>query len=217
MKQLWQYIKNPQEHCSYDFSVRAMLLSTMLCILAPLLFKVLTASVFVFAGVDLPAMISDKSVLPLWFLIIIPPIIEELGFRLPLKRSRLNLCISVTVVAFVFSKAIFTGGLYSEHLISRIGFAVISSTAINLILGKWLLKVQFRDFFYSMAILFAMLHIINYSHQTLDVSQWLYVICYACAKMPGSILYGYARMKHGIFFCIVIHIINNLPLTTSYQ
>ena len=49
----------------------------------PLFFEVLTASVFVIAGVDLPAMTSDKSVLPLWFLIIIPPIIEELGFRLP--------------------------------------------------------------------------------------------------------------------------------------
>ncbi len=61
MKQLWQYIKNPQEHCSYDFSVKAMLLSAMLCILVPLLFKVLTASVFVFAGVDLMAKIQTRN------------------------------------------------------------------------------------------------------------------------------------------------------------
>ena len=32
----------------------------------------------------------------------------------------------------------------------------------------------------------------------LAASQWLYVVCYACAKIPGSILYGYARMKHGM-------------------
>ena len=211
MKQLWQYIKNPLEYCSYDFSIRTMLSSAILCLLVPLFFKVLTASVFIIAGVDLPAMTSDKSVLPLCFLIVVPPIVEELGFRLPLKRSRLNLCISVAIIAFVFSKVICAGGLYSEHLLCRIGFAIIASSVINLILGKWLQNVRFKIFFYSMAILFAMLHIVNYSHQTLDVSQWLYVICYACAKIPGSILYGYARMKHGMLFCIVIHIISNLP------
>ena len=211
MKQLWQYIKNPQESCSYDFSVKAILLSALLCLIVPLLFKVLTVSVFVLAGVDLPAMTSDKSVLPLCFLIVVPPIVEELGFRLPLKRGRLNLCISVALIAFVFSKVIFAGGLYSEHLFCRIGFAIIASSVINLILGKLLQNVRFKIFFYSMAILFAMLHIVNYSHQTLDASQWLYVICYACAKIPGSILYGYARMKHGMLFCIVIHIISNLP------
>ena len=211
MKQLWQYIKNPLEYCSYDFSVRAILLSALLCLIVPLLFKVLTVSAFVLAGVGLPAMTSDKSVLPLCFLIVVPPIVEELGFRLPLKRSRLNLCISVAIIAFVFSKVICAGGLYSEHLLCRIGFAIIASAVINLFLGKWLQKVRFKNFFYSMAILFAMLHIVNYNHQTLDVSQWMYVVCYACAKIPGSILYGYARIKHGILFCIVVHVINNLP------
>ena len=58
MKQLWQYIKNPQENCPYDFSVKVMLLSVMLCLLVPLFFEVLTASVFVIAGVDLPAWIQ---------------------------------------------------------------------------------------------------------------------------------------------------------------
>lgn len=211
MKQLWQYIKNPLEYCSYDFRVKAILLSALLCLIVPLLFKVLTVSAFVLSGVDLPAMTSDKSVLPLCFLIVVPPIVEELGFRLPLKRSRLNLCISVAILAFVFSKIICAGGLYSEHLLCRIGFAIIASAVINLILGKWLLQVRFRNFFYSMAILFAMLHIVNYCHQTLDVSQWMYVVCYACAKIPGSILYGYARMKHGMLFCIIVHVINNLP------
>lgn len=212
VKQLWEYLKNPKEFCSYDFSVRTMPLSAILCLLVPLFFKVLTASVFVITGVDLPAMTSDKSVLPLWFLIIIPPIIEELGFRLPLKRNRFNLCISLTVIAFIFSKVFFAGGLYSEHLLYRIVFAVILSVTINFVFGKWLLKVRFQDFFYSIAILFAILHIVNYSHQALNVSQWMYVVCYACAKIPGSILYGYARMKHGMLFCIVIHIISNLPL-----
>ena len=212
MKVLWQYIRNPQENCSYDFSVRAISFSALLCLLVPLLFKFLTATVFVMSGVDIPTLTSDKSKLPLWFLILIPPIIEELGFRLPLKRSRLTLFLSVAVIVFVFSKVIFDGGLYSEHLLYRIGISVLSSVFINLILGKWHLKVRFRYFFYSMAILFAMLHIVNYSHQTLAISQWLYVICYGGAKIPGSILYGYARMRHGVLFCIIIHIINNLPV-----
>ena len=88
MKQLWQYIKNPQENCPYDFSVRVMLLSVMLCLSVPLFFEVLTASVFVIAGVDLPAMTSDKSVLPLCFLI------QYFGKFLPkILRNCLNLFI----------------------------------------------------------------------------------------------------------------------------
>ena len=141
----------------------------------------------------------------LCFLIIIPPIIEELGFRLPLKRSRFNLYISVAVIAFIFSKVIFAGGLYSEHLLCRIVFAIISSAVINLIWGKWLLQVRFKYFFYSTAILFAMLHIVNYSHQTLDVSQWLYVVCYACAKIPGSILYGYIWIRKNKTWNVIQH------------
>ncbi len=211
MKQLWEYFKNPQEFGSYDFSVRTMLLSAILCLFVPLFFKVLIASVLIIAGVDAPAMTADKSVLPLWFLMVIPPIIEELGFRLPLKRRRSNLYISVAIIAFIFSKVIFAGGLYSEHLLCRILFAVIASVAINFVFGKWLLKVRFRDFFYAMATLFAIMHLVNYSHQTLDVLQWMYIVCYACAKIPGSLLYGYARIQHGMFFCIVIHIISNLP------
>lgn len=211
MKQLCKYFKSPQENRPYDFSVRAMLLSAVLCLFVPLFFKVLVASVFILAGVEVPATTADKSVLPLWFLMIIPPIIEELGFRLPLKRDRPNLYLSVAIIAFIFSKVIFAGGLYSEHLFCRITFAVIASVAINAIFGKWLLKVRFRDFFYAVSILFAILHLVNYSHQTLVVSQWLYIACYACAKIPGSLLYGYARITHGVLFCIVIHIVSNLP------
>ena len=207
MKQLWQYIKNPQENCSYDFSIRAMAFSALLCLLVSLLFKFLTTAMFVMAGIEIPALTSDRSVLPLWFLILIPPVIEELGFRLPLRRSRLTIFISVAIVVFVFTKAVFTGGLYSEHLLYRICIALFTSVVINLFIGKWLLNVQFRYFFYLMAVLFAMLHIANYAHQTLAVSQWLYVICYAVVKIPGSILYGYARMRHGVLFCIIIHII----------
>lgn len=211
MKALWQYLKHPQEHCSYDFSARAMLISALLCLLVPLLFKLLTATLFVVFGVDIPSLSSDKSILPLWFLIIFPPIVEELGFRLPLKRDRRSLYISVAFIAFVSSKLIFSGGLYTDHLLQRIIFAVITSVVINLTFGELLSNIKFEIFFYFTAILFAMLHIVNYTHLALSAIQWLYVICYAIAKLPGSILYGYARMKHGMLFCIVIHIINNLP------
>ena len=54
----------------------------MLCLKVSLSFKVLTVPAFVFAGVDLPTMTSDKSVLLLFFLIVITQIVEELGFRL---------------------------------------------------------------------------------------------------------------------------------------
>lgn len=211
MKALWQYLKHPQENCSYDFSARAMLISALLCLLVPLLFKFLTATLFVVSGVDIPSISPDKSMLPLWFLIIFPPIIEELGFRLPLKRDRRNLYISVAFIAFVSSKLVFSGGLYTELLLQRIIFAVITSVVVNLTLDKLLPNIRFEIFFYFTAILFAVLHIVNYTHLELDAIQWLYVICYAIAKLPGSILYGYARMKHGVLFCIVIHIINNLP------
>lgn len=59
MKQLWQYIKNPQENCSYDFSIRAMAFSALLCLLVPLLFKFLTTAMFVMAGIEIPALTSD--------------------------------------------------------------------------------------------------------------------------------------------------------------
>lgn len=212
MKELIKYIKNPQEYCPYTFDIRAMFMSAFLCLAIPLACKLIVAISFVLLGIDLPQMSSDKSMLPLWFLLFIPPIIEELGFRLPLKRNRWNLSISIAIIAFVFSKLIFAGGLYAGHLFERILFAVIISMVTNFFFGQSLIRVSFKYFFYGLAILFAVLHIVNFSHQALTSVQWLYVVCYACAKIPGSLLYGYVRMKHGMLFCILIHIINNLPL-----
>lgn len=212
MKTFWQYIKNPQEDCPYDYNIRTILLSTFLCLVIPLLCKFLTATSFVLMGIDLPLIASNKSALPLWFLLVIPPILEELGFRLPLKRNQWTIPISLAIITFVCSKLIFTGGLYTEHLIERILFAITTSMITNILLRKWLRKIKFKNFFYALTFSFAFLHIINYYQQPLTSVQWLYVTCYACAKVPGSFLYGYVRMKHGILFCIMIHIINNLPL-----
>lgn len=191
-------------------------MSAFLCLTIPLACKLIVAISFVLLGIDLPQMLLGKSTLPLWFLLFIPPIIEELGFRLPLKRNRWNLGISIAIIAFVFSKLIFVGGLYTGHLFERILFAVIIPMVANLFFGQWLIRVSFKYFFYGLVILFAVLHMVNFSHQTLTSVQWLYVLCYACAKIPGSLLYGYVRMKHGMLFCILIHIINNLPLLVAH-
>ena len=212
MQELIKYIKNPQEYCSYTFNIKTMFMSVFFCLTIPLACKLIIVIPFVLMGIGLPQMSSDKSTLPLWFLLFIPPIIEELGFRLPLKRNRWSLNISIAIIAFVFSKLIFAGNLYTNYLVERILFAIIVSMAANYFLWSMLARVNFKNFFYGLAILFAVLHIINFSHQTLTSVQWLYVVCYACAKIPGSILYGYIRMKHGMLFCVVIHIINNLPL-----
>ncbi len=79
---------------------------------------------------------------------------------------------------------------------------------------KWIQKMPFRTWFWLIAVLFSFTHLINYSVTTLTATGWMRIILREAFKIPGALVLGYARLHHGIFAAIAIHMVNNLiPLT----
>lgn len=63
-----------------------------------------------------------------------------------------------------------------------------------------------------LAIVFGTGHVFNYvveDHVT--AGQIAFWTLYTADKTAAGLIYGYARMKHGFWACVVLHVLNNLP------
>lgn len=145
------------------------------------------------------------------------PVIEELIFRLPLKISRINLVVSLTIIVFLIVNKINT---YASVLISILlfGFMLLmlkrESKFMNM--ADIFYSKYFYQIFYFQALLFGFLHLMNYN---LDIRLFylfpIFVINYI---LTGCYL-GYVRVRYnyGIYLCIATHIaINSIYCMIHY-
>jgi hypothetical protein len=147
---------------------------------------------------------------------LLAPIIEELIFRLPLVVNKFNLMVSNGFLIYLFSSKYLIGEVYEASLINLL--CLFFSFSIPIILYSLdritnqivnFLKNHFSLFFYTLLILFGFLHILKYDNATmyLYIFSPIIVLPYILMAYVSS----YFRLKYGILFSILFHIINNLP------
>jgi hypothetical protein len=140
------------------------------------------------------------------------PVIEELIFRLPLKKSRTNFFVSFFLVVFFISK---------KWCFSNISIAFGFSLLLLLVLyvairGENKIVKKMSHFFlypfwltfYFQAILFGFLHLSNY---ILDYKYFYLFPLIAISYVLKGCLFGYLRVRfaNGIYLCIASHILVN--------
>lgn len=178
------------------------------------------ALVLLFAGcgVDVPVQATDPSQYPLWMVLLLPPVVEETGFRLGLVRSSGNIYVSAGVLAFVLISLLGFGTLYSlERLPVRIGLTLIVGGALGWLVNRFGRTVGYPCYFYGGAVLFALLHGLNYSWA--DCATWgtgLYVAGNVLLKVPSGLFYGYIRLRNGFVPAVCAHVLHNVPAFTLY-
>lgn len=217
LRDILQFVSHPVEDCYIDLNIRSILMTLLWYLIIQYFFNFSYAGFIDRALFDAPFPknnISDaSSVFPLWFILLCPPLLEETAFRLPLRRRRILITISATTIAFILSAAIFSMPVYS---VTWHRAAVCTGTALLFWNAgyKWVQKMPFRTWFWLIAVLFSFTHLINYSVATLTATGWMRIILREAFKIPGALVLGYARLHHGIFAAIAIHMVNNLiPLT----
>ena len=137
------------------------------------------------------------------------PIIEELIFRLPLKISKVNIVIPLSIILFLF--------LYKFNIYVAVSLSIILSVFLCLSIKKEskliyridiLLTKHFGIFFYFQALIFGFLHLTNY---WIDFKYFYLFPFLAINYIFTGCLFGYIRVKYnfGIFVCIVSHIFTN--------
>lgn len=143
------------------------------------------------------------------------PLLEEIMFRLPLKRSGRTILPALILFAFYFVSLLLGVEPFSAE---RLPFRAVLSLGVALAvfrpLDRMIEKVPYSVFFYGMALAFGALHLTNFDWPgiTWTLPAALYLIWYVADKTAGGLLYGYARLRHGFIASVALHIVHNSPL-----
>lgn len=146
-------------------------------------------------------------------LLLLPPILEEAGFRLCLIRSKLFVFISLCVIIFLLASKFGFGVVYScESLTVRIAIALILGTLLFFTTKRALLRIKFPAYFYTLALIFSLIHCFNYKLSDISsLGNFIYILSYGLIKIPTSIMLGYIRLSNGFVPAVCSHILHNAP------
>lgn len=211
------YIKCPQESVEKDswiYLIKILFLYLFITYIPRALTGIIQVIYPVFEN-------SKTSILgdyPLLFVIIVPPIIEELAFRLSLKRSVPLLFISSMFFFFICSAYIFGVHVYTwDKLASRVVLSIIFSLLIILV-HKKIFNIKYSSYFYLSSVLFALTHLINFNFHDSNLSHVLISLINTILIIPSGIILGYVRVTYGLSYSIVFHFIHNfIPMSLYFS
>ena len=210
MKKLFAYFKHPTESIAKEDSASIKSLILFYILMQGIFILVLIP--FIMAGITpqngISYIIGRDS---FWLIVLIPPILEELTFRLPLKRSRINFMVPILFICWAASL----------HSTQYTLLWLLISIPVGLLLGYFLFrplrKVRYDVFFYVFACLFGFLHISNYASQITSFAVAIFVLIYMLNKVVFGMFAGYIRVRYSIFASIAVHFLNNfIPMLMLY-
>lgn len=209
-----RFFLRPQEQLARDNSL-SQLLITCGWYFGWMFFTAMLLAAFLWVWPEgCPELTRKFPNLPLCVVLFVPPLFEELAFRLPLRRRPSTLGIALPVLAFLLISRSF-GSIYStDWLLLRVCVALGFAAVVWLFLRKTLLHMPYGAFFYFSALLFGAVHLFNYIPFAFPVTAAAtgYLGLYVSTKTFSGVIVGYARMKHGFGFAVLLHVLHNLPL-----
>lgn len=216
MRDFINYLKNPSE----DLKLPAKKIwSVLLVFLTIYIIKIIVAIVshVVFKDNAPDSGLRDlPTVFPLWLVLFVPPLLEELSFRLWLKRNTATILISSVGFVWFLASMFLADAIYStDRLVLRCIVALAGGGAVALLLKKQIINAKFPIIFYLSAILFGLMHARNF----IDVSSFagaLFVLINLVMHMLTGLFLGYVRIGYGIVASILFHVTNNLVVVFLY-
>lgn len=210
---------NPKNNFVSLWSV--MFLSSMCCVM-------ITSIVVLLMSNDSHKMSGFINNLPAWkiviYAIIIGPLVEELAFRLPLKLTKLALSYGIAFLA-IFCFTMFFQSNY-EHPVwlfdytdwrGILSFAVVATLIASIFLSLFQIKGVFsfielrlskyyNVWFYTILILFAAIHILNFENIG---TIWFIAPLLILPQLSLSFFLGFIRVKMGFSWAYLAHFLNN--------
>lgn len=211
LRDMVQFVVSPKDDMALDFKLFSIIKTALWLILIHVSITV----VYHFADLIFYSESAETSIgdsiqtLPLWVVLILPPVLEETAFRLPLKRKRLYIALSCTAIMFFVSAIIFSTKVYDVTWERLLLCAIIA-----LIAWFWgcklVLRVNFKTWLWILVLSFSILHIINYDLSTMGIDGWIRVVLKEAVKIPSALMFSYVRIKHGFGTSVALHFTINL-------
>lgn len=204
-------VLSPSENCAFDVGISSVAKSCLwfLVIHLSLSFLYHFADLLLFGEAPEAGIADAVSALPLWVVLLLPPVLEETAFRLPLKRRRAYIVLSAAVMMFFVSAILFSTRVYDVTWPRLLACAAMMPIAW--FWGyKWISGLRFRAWFWVLVLFFSILHIQNYDLSAMDAGEWLRVILKECVRIPSALMFSYVRLRHGFVLSVALHFFNNL-------
>lgn len=147
----------------------------------------------------------------------IGPLMEELAFRLSMRRSRITLAISLTILFYFVISLLFRTKFYdfnSEIFLYKIILCCFIFFAFLFYqkLHVYLQKIPFSYYFYFSCFFFAMLHSVNFL--PLGIHKIGFLPLLLLPQFVYGIILGYTRLKAGFIPALFVHMLINALILT---
>ena len=217
MKKLFAYFKHPTESIAKEdaASIKSLIL-----------FYILMQGIYLLVGIAFELVVNTPDIdytqafekRSFGFLLLVPLILEELVFRLPLKRNRINFVIFFVIICWIIiSFSLSTGLITSKRLWLRLSISIPVGLLLGSFLSYPLQKMRYGVWFYVMAFIFGLIHIFNCDGEITSFVIALDVLLYALNKAVLGMFLGYIRVRYSIFASIAVHFLNNfIPMLMLY-
>lgn len=204
-------VLSPRENCAFDVGISSIAKSCLwfLVIHLSLSFLYHFADLLLFGEAPEAGIADAVSALPLWVVLLLPPVLEETAFRLPLKRRRAYIALSAAVMMFFVSAVLFSTRVYDITWPRLLACAAM--VPIAWFWGyKWIAGLRFKTWFWALVLFFAFLHILNYDLGAMGAGEWARVILKEGVKVPSALMFSYVRLRHGFAVSVALHFFVNL-------
>jgi len=139
-------------------------------------------------------------------------IYEELAFRLFLKFSPVKLSISISLLVYFLLSKFLQFEIYSLNvyvygsIILFFMFTLFLNIKSIIEYTRNIIIKYFKHFFYISIILFAILHIVQFE---ITFRSIFFIPIIILPQLIAGVFFGFVRMKYGIMWSIVLHVVNN--------
>lgn len=209
-KGLLAYLSHPGEEIMRDNRPFSLLRTCLWYFGTGLL---LVVGMAVLITLDLSPSVDSDSNIPSWGVVLFLPVAEELGFRFPLRRKRWILTVWAGFASyFLLSMALGVKAYEVAFLVWRLVGCALLTAGVWFWGWKWLKRIRFGWYFYLFAFAFGIAHLANsFADGGTSAGTLAFFVLYSVYQVLGGLILGYARMKHGFLWCVLLHILNNLP------
>lgn len=210
------FLRSPEEGRPFDFKPKSILSSFWLYIVAVMGLTILAAAVVYILGEAFPTLMQKKIVdhgnTPKWIVALLAPLLEEGAFRLSLNRKKVNIAISLTLISFLLvSSFCFSQKIYcTDHLLIRIGIAIVAGFCLFLLLGRFMMNCHFKPYFWFWGVFFGCIHLMNVSYAGLLPLDYISLALYTVTHVIMGLVLGYVRLKNSFATSTLFHILTNL-------
>jgi len=146
--------------------------------------------------------------------VFLAPVIEEFVFRSWFKWSRTNSIILVFLfVALIGLSFIRTKTLFYVAIMLILGIILFWVSKSRKQEIKELISTKIKYFYWGSSIVFGMIHASNFVGNIWYLIGFSFVL--GSPQIVGGFILGYTRLKYGLRYSILIHILNNSLLLFS--